>query len=210
MRVFVVDWRDDCTSSGRMKNSVEIPHPSPGQRVNERNKHDMVAADEVCSWTVNVECSVAADIQRIFYALTVPEYIETWFCVPGCSADCRNVTCHVAQGFQIDHHCNPGATRITGTYHSFLTRKLSFSWKLPCMSSSQESRVDIRLYGDFQKSVLKLRHFGLASEEEFKWHLALWSASVDRLCKLFEKPALTRDQPKIRERRRTADLPFAL
>lgn len=136
--------------------------------------------------TIHLQCSVAADTQRIFYALTVPEYIETWICVPGCDPECRNVTCRVAQGFEIQHHCESGAmTKISGTYFSYLKRKLSFSWRPAGMKETRDSLVDIRLYGDFEKSILRLRHFGLESEEEFNWHLSLWSASVARLSKLF-------------------------
>jgi uncharacterized protein YndB with AHSA1/START domain len=164
-----------------------------------RNKKGIGGGTGLSSWTINLQCSVAANTQRIFYALTVPEYIEAWICVPGCDPECRNVTCRVSQGFEIEHNCSLGArARISGTYVSFLKRKLSFSWQPAWAPLAHDSFVDIRLYGDFEKSILRLRHFGLESEEEFNWHLSLWSASVARLCKLFGDPAMTADQRRPR------------
>ena len=153
------------------------------------------AASAPSPWTVVMECSLAADTKRIFDALTVPEYIEAWICVPGTHPDCRNVSCRDAQGFQIEHQCNTGpTTRITGTYFSFLKRKLSFSWQPATEAGSGESFVDIRLYGDFERSILRLRHCGFRSEEEFQWHLALWTTSIARLSKLFVTSSNGADQ----------------
>jgi uncharacterized protein YndB with AHSA1/START domain len=158
-------------------------------------------------WTVAVECSLAADTKRIFNALTVPEYIEAWICVPGSHSNCQNVTCRVSHGFQIEHHCNSGSTtRITGTYFSFLKRKLSFSWLPASEPGSADSFVDIRLYGDFERSILRLRHRGFASEDEFHWHAAFWTASIARLSKLFLLPGVGADQPIPRPRYRRLDI----
>jgi hypothetical protein len=46
--------------------------------------------------------------------------------------------------------------------------------------------VDIRLCGDFERSRLRLQHTGFRSEEHCKWHQALWSESLRRLCEMFE------------------------
>jgi uncharacterized protein YndB with AHSA1/START domain len=158
-----------------------------------------------------MEYSLAADTRRIFNALTVPEYIEAWICVPGFHPDCQNVTCSVAHGFQIEHRCDSGAiTRITGTYCSFLKRKLSFSWRSAGASGGEESLVDIRLRGDFERSILRLRHRGFKSEEEFNWHAALWSASIARLSRLFDKPAMGANDHRPRGQRRRSELFFEL
>jgi hypothetical protein len=170
-----------------------------------RNRSCLVGGDSIAvapipqSRTIDIECSLAADTRRIFCALTVPEYIETWISVPGHHPECRNVTCRHAHGFQIEHLCNSGAsTRIDGTYFSFLKRKLSFSWRPVGAAQTQDSLVDIRLYGDFERSILRLRHFGLVSEEDYNWHSALWSASMMRLRRLFDRPRLGSDRPRSR------------
>ena len=138
------------------------------------------------SSTFSLECSLAADTRRIFDALTLPEYIETWLSIPGHHAECRTMTFQVGSGFEIQHLCRTGAaTRIIGKYLSFHKKKLRFSWRQVGVSGAQESYVDIRLYGDFEKSILRLRHFGLDSEEDFHWHATLWSASIAKLGALF-------------------------
>jgi uncharacterized protein YndB with AHSA1/START domain len=160
---------------------------------------DSVSVSDAPSWTVDLKCSVPADTQRIFSALTVPEYIEAWICVPGYHLECRNLTSSNANGFQIEHYCRSGkATKISGTYRSFLKRKLSFSWRPTRGSVARESFVDIRLQGAFERSILRLRHFGLDSEDDFNWHSAFWSSSIARLCKLFDRPAADLDERRQR------------
>ena len=142
--------------------------------------------------TVNLEFRLAADTRKIFDALTVPEYIEAWICIPGHHPECSNMTSRSAHGFQIEHHCRSGAsTKITGNYRSFMRRKLSFSWRPAHGPETPDSFVEIRLHGDFERSVLRLRHFGLESEDDFNWHSALWSTSIAKLCRLFESPSLS-------------------
>ena len=187
------NWRSGCNHNGRMKNSIPFSNVL-GQQPRRIGKHDRADGTDSPSWTVNLECSVAADTRRIFDALTVPEYIETWICVPGHHPECCNVTSRNAHGFQIEHHCSSGTTtKISGTYCSFLKRKLSFSWNPAHGSSAGNSFVDIRLHGDFERSILRLRHFGLDSEDDFNWHSAFWSSSITRLCRLFDRPVAGTD-----------------
>ncbi len=185
-----IDWSEECNSIGSMNISHRFVRTNSLQRPG-LAMDSVACVAEVPSWTVNLECKVAADTRRVFDALTVPEYIETWICVPGHPPDCSNMTSRVANGFQIDHRCSSGSSMtIVGTYCSFLKRKLSFSWRSGAGPESLDSFVDIRLQGDFERSILRLRHFGLESEAEYNWHSALWTASIARLCKLFEKSTL--------------------
>jgi hypothetical protein len=199
-------WVFGCYLNRRMNNSNSVSSILQRQPRGVSNQ-DIASATDAPSWTVNLECSVAADTRRIFYALTVPEYIEAWICVPGYHPECRNVTSRNAHGFQIEHHCSSGATtKICGTYCSFLKRKLSFSWRPALGSAVADSFVDIRLHGDFERSILRLRHFGLDSEDDFRWHSAFWSSSIARLCRLFDRPIAGADQRRTRARRRRSEL----
>ena len=155
------------------------------------------------SLTFSMEFSLAADTLRVFNALTVPEYLETWLCVPGHHPECRNVMHRAGDKFQIEHSCDSGtAIRIAGAYASLLKRKLSFSWQPTGGPEANESLVDIRLYGDFERSILRLRHFGLQPGHDFNWHAALWSESIARLGRLFERAtgAAPRERPGSRRR----------
>lgn len=204
------DWSFDCTSNRKMNNTdlsqnrLRLVPLSTGNG-------NLTGTPAASRWTVSVECSVAADTRRIFDVLTVPEYMEAWICVPGHHPNCHNVTSHVDNGFQIDHLCNSGAvTRITGTYLTFLKRKLSFSWRPAGEPSANDSFVDIRLYGDFERSILRLRHSGFDTKEEFDWHTELWTASMNRLCRLFDKPTVRTDQQRSRAGSRRSELTCAL
>lgn len=191
-------WRSDCSRSYIMKSFPDFSKTLRHRRSSEC-KQVKAGGQTARRRTINMECSLAADTRRIFTALTVPEYIETWICVPGNHPGCQNVTCRIGHEFQIEHLCNSGpTTRISGTYISLLKRKLSFSWKSAGPAPTDESLVDIRLYGDFEKSILRLRHFGLDSDESFNWHSDLWSASMTRLRKLFDRPSVVPDAQRQR------------
>jgi uncharacterized protein YndB with AHSA1/START domain len=199
-------WASGCYLTVSMNNSNSI-QSTFDKRPRGLSGPDLAGESDPRSWTVTLERSVAADTRRIFCALTVPEYLEAWICVPGHHPECSNVMSRNAHGFQIEHHCSSGATtKISGTYCSFLKRKLSFSWKPAHGSAGGESFVDIRLHGDFERSILRLRHFGLDSEDDFNWHLAFWSSSIARLCKLFDRPTAGADPRRPRAGRRRSPL----
>lgn len=143
-------------------------------------------SSKLVDWrTINMECSVAGNTRRVFEALTVPEYLEAWFCIPGRHLGCHSAASRCVDGFMLKHFCDAGSvTTVTGSYSVFLRRKLIFSWQISGGINTPESIVDIRLCGDFERSVLRLRHLGLQSDEEFSWHTDLWAASLTRLNRL--------------------------
>ena len=157
-------------------------------------------------WNINLECRLAADMGRIFNALTIPEYIEAWICLPGCPTECRNATHRIADGFQIEHQCHSGTvTTVDCMYVSLLKRKLSFLWRPTGALEMAESLVDIRLRGDFESSILRLRHSGFASEEEFRWHSDLWSGSLTKLSRMFSGSVKSADIRELRVRRQQSE-----
>jgi len=140
------------------------------------------SANTAAARAINIEVSVAADTRRIFEALTIPEYMEAWLSVPGYHSDCHATVCRRVDGFLWEHFCNTGSViRIAGSYSACLRRKLIFSWKVSGGLCTPESRVDIRLCGYFERSILRLRHLGLQSEEDFSWHTGMWTASLTHL-----------------------------
>src|SRR5579859_441908 len=153
----VVDWNAECSPICHMNTSHRFLRSVAGHPAS-AEINSVARAAEPPSWTVNLECKVGADTRRIFDALTVPEYIETWICVPGHHPECCNVTTRIAHGFQIELQCSSGPSKkFVATYCSFRKRKLSFSWRPAHGSEGQDSFVDIRLHGDFERSILRLR-----------------------------------------------------
>jgi len=142
-------------------------------------------ADLVDSRTIRMEFSLAADTRRIFEALTVPEYMELWLSIPGCHSDCYSRASRLSGGFVFDHLCDSRPTvSVTGIYTMCQRRKIVFTWALSGLRGASTSFADIRLTGDFERSVLRLRHSGFTSDDDYSWHVALWSASLSRLSRL--------------------------
>lgn len=127
--------------------------------------------------------SLPAERKRVFYALTMPEYMEAWLAVPGVSPGCicvraRNGSfsiCWVADGTPFTIGCN---------YRVCNRSKLLFDWKHDTNSSITASLITIRLMGEFERTDLELIHFGLDPSVQ-EWHRKLWQASFAQLSRLF-------------------------
>ena len=152
---------------------------------------------------VTLEFSIRADARSLFHALTVPEYIETWINFPGDHPGCKTLAAKVDQDYIIEHHCEGKTTlRVTGEYSSCQRHNLSFSWNLDGVARVTESRVDIRLRGDFGKTALWLRHSGFVSQAQSAWHRTMWAESIRRLIGLYDAPLRRDDSAQSRARYR--------
>jgi Activator of Hsp90 ATPase homolog 1-like protein len=141
-----------------------------------------------CS-VVYLEFNVRADTRRLFHALTVPEYLETWLSLPGHGSGCSMAAARSNDDYVIEHYCEGRpALSITGTYSLCRRRNVMFSWRVDGMRSVPETEVDIRLRGNFENTTLTLRHSGFASSADCVWHKALWLASMHRLIALYDAP----------------------
>ena len=132
---------------------------------------------------VVVSRSVNADRNRIFQALTLPEYIDAWFAAPGSVAgstvvtmgqDCFNVSYRLRDG---------GEERFVGSYKVLRRGKVQFAWKRDAFQGAS-SLVKIRLQGDFGRTKVHLTHIGLDDTEHSHYRM-LWEASLERLASLF-------------------------
>jgi hypothetical protein len=137
------------------------------------------------NWTVAMSIGVDADTQRIFQALTVPEYLEAWIDVPDRTKDSYVVASQDENGYHLDHYsAGRAAVRIRGSYVYCHRRKMRLCWRKTCQHSSAESLVDFRLRGNFGSSILEIRHSALDSDDEFFWHQRLWRGSLGKLASL--------------------------
>lgn len=143
---------------------------------------------------IALQVNVAADRRRIFDALTLPEYIETWLSLPCAHTGCLTIASQADSSYRLDHYAEDGLDlSISGSYRVCRRGKMFFSWrKSRALDGSEflpESAVQIRLYGDFARSTLCLSHTGYFSEGEYRWHSELWNRSLRKLQQLF--PALS-------------------
>jgi uncharacterized protein YndB with AHSA1/START domain len=140
--------------------------------------------------SIALRVEIGADRRRIFDALTVPEYIETWLSLPCRHSECRTIASQADHCYRLDHYAaDKLELSITGSYRACRRGKVFFTW---CKSDARlepesvfESLVRIRLYGAFAKSTLCLSHTGIFSETEYRWHRELWNRSLAKLQSLF-------------------------
>ncbi len=163
--------------------------------------------------TLSLEVSIQADARRLFHALTAPEYLEAWLCLPGELPEGSTVAASTDQDFVIQHFCDGRPSiLISGRYLVCRRRSLMFSWRADGDLCVPETMVDIRLRGDFERTKLVLRHSGFASRHDFAWHKNLWNASLSRLAALLgsidrqHSPDVTRLDETDRVLRRGSEL----
>ena len=136
---------------------------------------------------IDMEFNICADTRRLFHALTVPEYMETWLCLPGHHLGCSTAAARNRDHYYLEHDCGDrSAVFITGTYEVCRRHNVLFSWRVDGYLTVPETKVDIRLNGNFEKTTLKLRHSGFTGSPDYAWHRALWTASIGRLSRLYE------------------------
>jgi len=146
--------------------------------------HQVPQADLAIFKTIDVN----ADGQRVFRALTVPEYLETWISIPGAAPDSLTVASAEGNGYRLDH-ISPGLApvRITGFFLFCHLRKIRLLWRKSANASCGRSLVDFRVRGNFARSILELRHTALGSADDYAWHVALWQRSLERLAHILRK-----------------------
>ena len=141
-----------------------------------RSEHDK------CS-TVHVGRSISAERQRVFLALTVPEYMETWLVIPG-AAQGRVMVARDTDSFSVYCLNGDGHSTIRCSYRTCNSDKLLFLWRHDAVLSTHPSLVTIRLMGEFERTNLELIHTGL-DQSMLGWHQELWDTSLARLSSLF-------------------------
>jgi uncharacterized protein YndB with AHSA1/START domain len=128
--------------------------------------------------------SVSADRQRVFYALTLPEYIETWFSAPGTLIG-RTVVSRWDDLFSITYSCvESGEFRILCSYKVCRRSKLLFTRRHVSVLKGTSSWVNVQMDGAFGRTTIDLTHSGLELSDR-QWHQELWESSLEKMSKLF-------------------------
>jgi hypothetical protein len=156
--------------------SLEQATPIPGQCANLPCKSD---------WNIAIFIEVNADARRICQALTVPEYLEAWFCIPDQPATSQIVASPEPNGYRLDlYAAGRVAVSFSGSYMIRRRRKMLMFWRTTRRPTCSESLVDFRLRGNFGSSILELRQTALASYDEYLWHQRLWHRSLQTLASI--------------------------
>jgi hypothetical protein len=129
--------------------------------------------------------AVNADAHRIFRALTLPEYLEAWICIPGAAPDSLTLASPEVNGYRLNHFSGHRASlSISGSFLFCHLRKIRLFWRKTANASSAKSVVDFRVRGNFARSVLELRHTEFGTAEELAWYETLWRRSLENLSSL--------------------------
>ncbi len=136
---------------------------------------------------VTIQATIHADGRSVFHALTMPEYIEVWMCLPVTDARSRVSAIRVSQSYRIDFfRLGKLDTSATGLFKICQPDKLVFTWRKFGVLDDAQSVVNIHIQEDSAQSSVTLRHVGLPSFEESRWHWHMWSNSLRKLARLFE------------------------
>lgn len=128
--------------------------------------------------------SIRADRSRLFMALTVPEYVEAWFSIPGAAPGYTRVL-GTGGGFSIRGIREENAwLRLTCTYKVCRRSKLIFTLMHAISGDMNSSLVRIRLQGDFDRTTVHVTHDGLSPIDQ-PWWQSVWEVSLENLGRLF-------------------------
>jgi len=129
-----------------------------------------------------------ADSSRVFYALSIPEYIEAWLQAPD-TDDLRFVFNQIAEEtFHIDlYHGETLQAGVDGSCWVVGENQVRYIWKTTSPMGAAETLVDMKLLRGPGGCVLALKHSGLQDAAESARSRRMWQQSLERLCRLMEK-----------------------
>ena len=143
-------------------------------------------------WDVSIDVSIDAEPRSVFYAWTMPEYLETWLRPPGCRAAS---VIEKPSGFSIQFS-GDDLVLVDVSWNISRVDQMEMIWNV----EGNTSAVSIRLQPGTGRTILHLRHRCLASVESSIWHGHLWTSSLERLATLIEHPGAAENHGRARIR----------
>ena len=142
---------------------------------------------ESASLLVSASLRIAADTQRVLYALAIPEYMEAWLQLP----EMERIECHPCRRsfdrFRITtFSCGGRKGWIDVSCILSKPDKITYIWDVDCGKTRSKSLVNIRLRGDRSRCTLKLQHRGFCDHPEVEWYSRIWDLSLGNLRELME------------------------
>jgi hypothetical protein len=137
---------------------------------------------------VALSFKIEADSSRVFYALSIPEYIEAWLQAPD-AADTKFVFNLVGQEtFGIDlYRAEALQASVHGSCCVVGANQVRYVWKTISPAGTTETLVDMHLLCASDGCVLGLKHSGFKDTVESAWCCRMWYQSLEKLCRLMGK-----------------------
>lgn len=135
---------------------------------------------------MKVEINAAA--QRIFAALTEPEFLEAWLSLPGTRTGMHSTVSRIGNDLHINlPHEELRIEEIVWKSLVHRRRKIVFNW---VNNGTDDTRtiVHIRLKGNFGSTIVDLYQYGFGSSEQCDSHRAAWRVSLAKLQSIMRAP----------------------
>jgi uncharacterized protein YndB with AHSA1/START domain len=129
-----------------------------------------------------------ADRSRVFYALSLPEYIEAWLRAPD-TDDLSFVFNQVGgETFRIDlYRGQTLQASVDGSCWVVGANQVRYIWKITTVLDTTETLVDMKLLSGSGGCVLALKHSGFNDPTESARCRRMWEQSLECLGRLMEK-----------------------
>jgi hypothetical protein len=142
--------------------------------------------DAPTEWDVGFWIEIAAERRKVFSALSIPEYIETWMELADESKD--NYWIHLGSDDLVCINVTGTAPTVRIYRLKIQPRRnsLSFLWEVIEPPFAHSSKVEILIGGGRHRCNLRLRHSGLCDSRERELYSTIWRRSLDKLQGLLE------------------------
>lgn len=137
---------------------------------------------------IEFSVTIRADSRRVLYAITIPEYIETWLAPPSASGlriitktgDCSDLLLECYNAGRLSARFAVSVDHITET-------TATMSWHDVPTETASTSIAHFGLKRNQGSCLLNLKHKGLADESTELWYSQMWQQSLSNLCRLLNK-----------------------
>ena len=134
-------------------------------------------------WDFSIDLGIEAEYQSVYYALAMPEYLETWLRPAGCGSVSL---VQKPSGYSIKFLFGDllPSINVDVSFNICLLNQVVLNWTM----AGSTSIVLMHLQPSGERTILHLRHRRFASAEASIWHGALWTSSLERLAVILEHP----------------------
>lgn len=141
----------------------------------------------VTAASVFMGVQIHADAQRLFLALTEPEFVGAWLTRPETPTSPTPGVSRIGENLHIRFlHQRLQSEESVWKYVVRRRRNIRFWWIRSDQSGRSESLVTIRLRGNFGSTIVVLTHSGIAGSQECDFYRSLWTGSLSKLSSLLQ------------------------
>ena len=134
------------------------------------------------SLSIRTSAAFSVAPHRLLYALTIPEYVETWLTPP----DLGEVSCtgnpKAGEALSIELRQYHRITAcIFAEYKSISPQDLNIRWYVRSRANTHVSQLRISIRTVRADAILRIRHTGFTNISDWQWHQELWGLSLTKM-----------------------------